>query len=618
MNGSLKKITTDIRQTFGKLKIQFNFPISNRLSTRLLLNLTLLSGISSIFVGLFMISVTEDSISLYIQNQHNEIGRRASNEIRLFLETPIKILETVVESQEIVSLNPFLQNLRLNKIVAKHSIFDRIFVVDTLGNEITTTAFSSDFKQYSKDEFFTKALQGEKYLSPVLFNEVKEPYIISSHPIQQFDKVIGVIAARINLRSIWELVDEIKIGKSGNVFVIGSGGQLIAHREKKKVLERSEVIDLNILKLAASKQKKSFIFYNSENEKMLGTATFLEDFKWIVVIQQSEDEAFELVSRMRYQVFAFVGLIIIIAIVLSYFLEKRITSPIKTLVDGVKRYADGDLNFRISIHRYAEITVLADEFNAMAESLLLNQRKLRNAERLAAMSKFASLISHEIRNPLNSMNINMQILKREIEKSDGDLENKKKYSEIIISEIQRMDNLINNFLTISRPPRFDLVQHNIHTILDEVIFAHSAMAEQQNIEINTNYCDGKIMANVDDNQMKQVFHNIIINALQAMPKGGKLDIITLCIEIIKSNTLKIPAFRIEFIDSGSGIPPDKLDEIFDFYYTSKKTGTGLGLAIARQIIDGHNGNISVVSGEGKGTKLIIEIPVHSESIGIKN
>ncbi|MCK5032883.1 MAG: Cache 3/Cache 2 fusion domain-containing protein [Calditrichia bacterium] len=565
-----------------------------------------------------MISITEDSISLYIQKQHNEIGLRASNEIRLFLETPIKILETVVESQEIVGLNPFLQNLRLNKIVAKHPIFDRISVIDTLGNEITTTTFSSEEKQYSKDDFFTTVLKGEKYLSPVQFNEVKEPYIVSAHPILQFNEVIGIIAARINLRSIWELVDEIKIGETGNVFVISSGGQLIAHREKKKVLDRSEVIDLNLLKQAASKQKKSFVFFNSENEKMLGTSTFLEDFKWIVVIQQLEDEAFEIVSRMRYQVFAFVGLIIIIAIVLSYLLEKRITSPIKTLVDGVKRYADGDLDFRIPTQRYAEITVLADEFNTMAESLLLNQRKLRKAERLAAMSKFATLISHEIRNPLNSMNINMQILKREIEKSDGDIINKNKYSEIIISEIQRMDNLINNFLTISRPPRFDLVQHNIHAILDEVIFSHSAMAEQQKIKINKRYCESKLLANVDGDQMKQVFHNIIINAFQAMPKGGNLDIITFCIEITKSNTIKIPAFRIEFKDSGYGIASNKVDEIFDFYYTSKKTGTGLGLAIARQIIDGHKGLISVESNEGKGIKLIIEIPVHSENIGIKN
>jgi signal transduction histidine kinase len=617
MNGSLKKITTNLRASLSNIK-NLIIPISNRLSTSLLLNLTLLSGISNIFVGLFMISVTEDSISIYIQNQHDEIGRRASNEIRLFLQTPINILETLIESQDIVSLNPFSQNIRLNKAVAKHPIFDRIISIDTLGNEITTTAFGPVKLKYLQEEFFVSALKGDKYFSSVQFNEVKEPYIISAHPIRQYNNVIGVVAARINLMSIWALVDEIKIGKTGNVFVIGSGGQLIAHRDKKKVLERADVIDLNLLNQATSKEKRSFIFFNNENKKMLGTSTFLDDFKWTVVIQQSEEEAFELVTRMRYQVFAFVGLIIIIAIVLAYVLEKRITSPIKTLVDGVKRYADGDLDFRINIQRYAEISVLATEFNTMAESLLLNQRKLRKAERLAAMSKFATLISHEIRNPLNSMNINMQILKREIEKPDADKKSKQKYSEIIISEIQRMDNLINNFLTISRPPRFDLVQHNIHAILDEVIFAHSAMAEQQNVKISKRYGDRKIMANVDGDQMKQIFHNIIINAFQAMPEGGELSINSANIEITKSQTIKIPNFRLEFSDTGYGIESDKINEIFDFYYTSKKTGTGLGLAIARQIVEGHNGTISAVNNDNKGIKLIVEIPVHSDNIGIKN
>jgi signal transduction histidine kinase len=89
-------------------------------------------------------------------------------------------------------------------------------------------------------------------------------------------------------------------------------------------------------------------------------------------------------------------------------------------------------------------------------------------------------------------------------------------------------------------------------------------------------------------------------------------------EIEKSKTIKIPAFRLEFVDTGYGIQSDKLNEIFDYYYTSKKTGTGLGLAIARQIVDGHNGSISATSELSKGTKLIVEIPVHSDNIGIKN
>jgi nitrogen fixation/metabolism regulation signal transduction histidine kinase len=97
---------------------------------------------------------------------------------------------------------------------------------------------------------------------------------------------------------------------------------------------------------------------------------------------------------MLYQVFGFVALVIIVAILLAYLLEKRITFPLTTLMNGVKRYAEGDLNFRIKIEKYDEIALLAEEFNSMAGSLLENQLKLRRVERLAAMSKFATLVSH--------------------------------------------------------------------------------------------------------------------------------------------------------------------------------------------------------------------------------
>ncbi len=617
MSGTYQKISKNTNDILDRVIIFAKFPFTRRLSTRLLLTLTLLSGIPSIFVGLFMISVTEQSLTQYIQTQHTEIARRAGNEIRLFLETPITILETLVETKDIIEMNPFAQNLMLNKTVAKHPIFEQIFTADTNGNEITTTAFNTELNNCKTTEYFKQAFIGKNYFSPIYFNEVKEPYVISSHPIRQFDQIIGVLAGRINLMSIWELVDEIRIGATGNVFVIGDKGQLIAHKDKKKVLERSEVIDLNLIRNIENQIQKSIVFYNPEGEKMLGTITQLRDFNWLIIIQQSEVEAYELISLMRYQVFAFVGLVIIIAIVLSYLLEKRISSPINSLVAGVKKYAGGDLNYRLSSERYDEISVLANEFNSMAENLMKNQRKLRKAERLAAMSKFASLISHEIRNPLNSMNINMQILKREIVKKSGDINKKMKYFGIIISEIHRMDNLINNFLTISRSPRFDPVPNNIHKILDQVILTHKGMADNQGVKIIKHYYTNDIMANVDGDQMAQVFHNIIINALQAMADGGNLIIDSDSIEIIKSKNFKVSGFRIQFTDSGTGISEDNMEDIFDFYYTSKKTGTGLGLAIARQIIDGHKGRIYANSIDGKGTKLIVEIPFSSENIGIK-
>ena len=254
----------------------------------------------------------------------------------------------------------------------------------------------------------------------------------------------------------------------------------------------------------------------------------------------------------------------------------------------------------------------------MAGSLLENQLKLRRVERLAAMSKFATLVSHEIRNPLNSMNINMQILKREMENPSGDSEKKQKYFNIITSEINRMENLIKNFLMISRPPRVDFLPNDLHSILDEVILMHKANAEQQNVRIKKEYYDRKVMANVDRDQMKQVFHNIIINAFQAMPEGGDLIIRTSIKRLRNRLDQIVRTIRIEFIDSGIGIPKDKIKDIFEVYYTMKKTGTGLGLAIARQIIEGHFGTIQVKSEVGEGTRLIVNIPIKTGSMAHKD
>lgn len=611
MSGLFQNLNRNISQISGRLRDQFQIHAFRRLSTRLLFTLTMLSAVPLIIVGFFMRSVTQETMSEYIINQNNLIARRAGNEIRLFLNTPNTLLNILLGTKDIIDMNPFTQKLILNKVITDQPMFERIFTMDTLGAELTTSEFSPQTVNYREQSFFTQSIAGNNYISPVQFNEAQEPYILSSRPIRQFNRIVGVLAAEINLKSIWNLVDEIRIGETGYAFVVGGEGQLIAHPEKMKVINQAMVIDIDLLTRAKRDTISSREFESPEGDVMLGTFAYLPEIDWVIIIQQPIDEAFSVASTMLYQIFAFVAFVIIMAVLLAYLLEKRITAPITTLVNGVKRYAEGDMDFRIKIERYEEIAVLAEEFNAMAGNLLENQRKLRRVERLAAMSKFATLVSHEIRNPLNSMNINMQILKRELENPEGDLEKKRKYFDIITSEINRMENLIKNFLMISRPPRFDFFPNDMHGILDEVVLMHSANAEQQNVKIEKRYFSKKILAGVDRDQMKQVFHNIVINAFQAMPDGGELTIKTKLKKARNRLDQNVPSVRIEFIDTGVGIPADKIKDIFEVYYTMKKSGTGLGLSIARQIIEGHFGTIEVESDLGVGSKIIVSLPKKS-------
>ena len=619
MSGSSRNKSRRTKVRLRALKRSIRPPFFRRLSTRLLFTLTMLSALPLVIVGLFMRSVTQESIADYIKNQQYLIARRAANEIRLFLDTPNTLLEILLQTRDINDMNPFRQKLILSKVITEYQpIFDRIFTVDSLGIEVSTSDFESQSMDFSQSEFFREAMKGENYSSGVKFNKNQEPYIINAYPIEQFDQIKGVLTAEINLKSIWDLVDEIKVGESGNAFVVSGFGQLIAHPDKKKVIDQSKVIDAGLIEEVKSGNESSREFYSPENIAMLGTFAHIEEFDWIIVIQQPIDEAFSVASTMLYQMFAFVALVISVAIFLAYLLEKRITAPITTLIKGAKRYAEGDLEFRIKIEKYEEIGVLAREFNSMAASLLENQKKLRSVERLAAMSKFATLVSHEIRNPLNSMTINMQILKREMENPHGDAEKKRKYFDIIVSEINRMDNLIKNFLMISRPPHFDFLPNDIHEILDQVILMHRANAEQQHVKIVKEYVAPMIPASIDRDQMKQVFHNIIINALQAMPGGGRLIIRTSKTKMRSRRRQKHKWMCIEFIDTGMGIPRDKLNEIFEVYYTMKKSGTGLGLSIARQIVEGHAGNIQVKSEAGKGTDMIINLPILEDYEKIKS
>jgi signal transduction histidine kinase len=580
----------------------------NRLSTRFLLTLTLISVIPLVFAGLTMMSVMRDSLAAYIEGQHREIARRAGNEIRLFIRTPETILQILLESQDVIEMNPFSQNLILNKVISANSIFNRLFTMDSLGNEITTTDFKPYEGSYLTEDFFKSAMKNEYFFSDVKFNTIQEPYVLISYPIHKFDQTVGVLAGEVDLKSIWDLVDSLKLGQQGSAFVIGSEGELIAHPDKKKVLDR-EIIDRSLFEDIKGDEVVNLVFQSPEGERYLGTFAYIPEIKWTIVIQIPEDEAYAVVSGMLLQILVIIGVVIVISIMTSYLLEKRITAPINTLVEGVKAYAEGELQHRMKIDRYEEIAVLAREFNNMAEKLDQSRKKLQKIERLAAMSKFASLISHEIRNPLNSMTINMRILEREMEKTKGSPEIRRKYFNILISEIQRMDHLISNFLMISRPPNFNFVPTFINEILNEVIFMHLEKAKSQDVKILTQNENQEIPAIVDRDQIKQVFHNIIINALEAMPDGGILNI---------SMANKTANCIIKFSDTGTGIPGEKIQEIFEYYFSLKKTGTGLGLAIARQIIEAHEGTITAENNKGKGALFILRIPLKRRRVVQEN
>ena len=583
--------------------------LERKIQRRMILNFVGLGVLPIIIVSIILIQLTENTVRSYIFDRNLEIARGAKKEIELFIEKPLTILGTLLQTRDILEMERFTQSRIINKIYQKYNqIFQKIFILDPSGKAIVTTSFGEEFKDYSMETYFNVAMQADTFFSQVDFTPSRFPVMQISLPIMKYNTVEGVLVGEIDLKFIWNLVDTIKVGRTGSAFLISSDGSVIAHHDKQLVLNResysnfffySELMDGN----------ENVDIYEYQGKEMIAAYAPIADLRWGIIVQQTSIEAFELARKMRNRVTIFIFIMTLLALGLAYTTIKVITKPIEFLVQGVRKYAGSNLSHRIKVERHDELAVLANEFNAMADSLEKNQKQLREMERLAALSRFASLVSHEIRNPLNAMNINVQILRRLISQADSPPDNKIKYLNIITTEINRMNNLVTNFLAIAKQPELNLIRSDVHQILEEVVLILEAQAKSLGIQIKRSYAGDSLYGMFDHNQLKQVFHNILLNAFEAMPNGGLVTVSTSILNSKNQTTTERSKLLIEFDDTGHGISKQNMNEIFELYYTTKKTGTGLGLAIAKQIIEGHRGDIRVESEEGIGTHVLIELPL---------
>lgn len=596
-----------LKTRFLVLRRNFQRFLSRKISNRLMFTYVALGVLPLVIASVILISLTRGTVQSYIYHLNKETARRASNEIYLFIKGPLTILQTTALTRDVSEMDAFSQGSLINRIKDENPIFRRIFVLNDSGRVAVTTQFGEEAQNFADQPFFKAGIAGEEYFSEVYFSPSRFPLMTIAEPISRYNQQVGVLAAEIDLKNIWSLVDSITIGRTGFAFLLSANGMVIAHRDKERVYNREDYSRYDFYQQLKSGQTQ-MVTNEIAGEAYILVYSEVQRLGWGVIIEQSRQEAFSLARQMQTNVIFFTAVTVIVAILLGILAVRRFTRPLLELVKGVREYARGNLEHQIVMETHDELAELANEFNAMAKSLKNNQKELQRMERLAALSRFAALVSHEVRNPLNSMNINMQILKRAIHRPDVNPEQKIKYLDVISAEINRINDLVTNFLSIARPPELTLIRTDIRSVLEEVILLQKARAEAEGVAIKRRFTSKPLTGMFDYNQLKQVFHNITINAIEAIRDEGSLLIKTK-VKYREVHDEKKPYALIEFRDNGEGIPEDILPDVFEFYHTTKRTGTGLGLAIAKQIIEGHQGFIYIESKLGEGTSVFIELPI---------
>lgn len=330
-------------------------------------------------------------------------------------------------------------------------------------------------------------------------------------------------------------------------------------------------------------------------------------------------------AQNKMIIFAIIA-ILVIALTISVSINRYVTRPVRALVEGTRKIAEGDLNYSIPLKSADEIGQLASSFNQMTsdlkraddklidwgktleqkvqqrtKELRLAENQLFQSEKLASLGKLAAGVAHEINSPLTGVLTYSSLLFKE--KKEGDPE--KEDLEVIVNETNRCKRIVKGLLDFARQTEPDKAPSDINEVIEKSIdlIAHQASIQSIKIEKKVKPDIPRIM--IDKGQIQQVFINILLNAIEAMPQGGTLTV---------SSGIQDQMLAIGFTDTGAGIPEENLRKIFDPFFTTKKQGrgTGLGLSVSYGIIERHHGRLEVKSKVGKGTTFTIWLPIEEK------
>jgi len=613
-----------------------------KLLYKLLIVFLVLSIGPLLIAGLQLIRVGDNYIQKQIIGVKLGIAQKVASNVWSYIEDKKNALQIVHKSSDFLTMSPRRQSDILGNVMNAYPMFMHMAVMDLDGREVASI---NRLDRSSRREVLREEKQALRiiislgdYIGSVSRSPEGYPQMMLGVPIERIPgRPIGVLIGVINLIDLSSLIKDIVIGKNGHVYIVDMHQKhLVAHPNVATLLSRETPPEVRAAALAPEESGTGAIeFTDQSRHRFLATFATVPHLNWRVFVQQPTEEAYAASKEMRNEIFKELVLVILITLAIGFFITRAIVERVQTLQQAMEQVGEGNFNVPDVPASNDEFGSLTEKFLWMANSLKDKTLKLVSAqkelqkwntelekrvqgrtrdlkeaqeqliaqEKLAALGQMASVVGHELRNPLAVMNNAVYLLKSKLLKADGTpidalAEDKKlqKHLNTIEGEIAKSNAIIRDVLDFARNRALNLSTHKVDELVEraiERIQAPSGVTIQKALTL------GDAMVILDEDEVRQVLVNLMENACQSMSSGGTLTVGT------KSHNGEV---EIIIEDTGCGIPQEHLSKIFAPFFTTKSRGTGLGLAVVKKIIERHQGTIEVKSRMGEGTAFHIRLP----------
>ena len=484
-------------------------------------------------------------------------------------------------------------------------------------------------KDFSEKKLFAEAKTGKSWYGPVYFRKETEPYMTLA--VGPSRNNAGVTVVDVNLKFIWDVITQIKIGKAGYAYVVDANGRLVSHPDISRVLQQSDFSQFPQVRAAlaathspAETTRPITIADNAAGEPVLVATSPITSLGWAVLVEQPRSEAFAPLYASMKQT----GLLLLAGLVLSLLaslaLARRMVTPIQALRAGAAQIGAGILDHRIEVHTGDELETLAEQFNDMAKDLQESYSSLEHKveERTQQLeiasrhkSAFLANMSHELRTPLNAIIGYSELLVEDL----GAQNNNNAVSDLkkICGAGRHLLTLIDDVLDLSKveagkiqlsPTDFDL-SGLVH---DTLLFVQPMLARGNNRLVTQLAIDGVVMHS-DPVRVRQVLFNLLSNACKFSHRG------VITVSAHRDSTAQPERVLFSVRDTGQGISAENLEQLFQPFVQAKTIGrkhegTGLGLALCRRFCELMGGEINVESEIGKGSEFSFWLPVNARHL----